>query len=130
MSATIPEAAPVRSARRKLATGANPFVPAPAHIMRVRELTSEIRLYDLRFTDSGLADSFNFRPGQFVELSVLGVGEGPFSLPSSPTRRGVFQLGIRRTGSRGSRVSRRKPLSRGPGSARIRRDESQRATRV
>jgi NAD(P)H-flavin reductase len=99
MSVTIPEAPPVRSARRKLATGTNPFVPAPARIMRVRELTTEIRLYDLRFTDSTLADSFNFRPGQFVELSVLGVGEGPFSLPSSPTRRGVFQLGIRRTGS-------------------------------
>jgi hypothetical protein len=30
---------------------------------------------------------------------VLGVGEGPFSLPSSPTRRGILQLGIRRTGS-------------------------------
>ena len=99
MSATIPEAAPVRSARRKLATGTNPYIPAPARIMRVRELATEVRLYDLRFTDSALADSFNFRPGQFVELSVLGVGEGPFSLPSSPTRRGVFQLGIRRTGS-------------------------------
>ena len=99
MSVTIPEPPPVRSARRKLATGTNPFVPAPARIMRVSELTTEIRLYDLRFTDSTLADSFNFRPGQFVELSVLGVGEGPFSLPSSPTRRGVFQLGIRRIGS-------------------------------
>ncbi len=99
MSVTIPEAPLVRSARRKLATGTNPYEPAPARIMRVRELTTDIRLYDLRFTDSALADSFSFRPGQFVELSVLGVGEGPFSLPSSPTRRGMFQLGIRRTGS-------------------------------
>ena len=46
--------------------------------MRVRELTTDIRLYDLRFTDLTLADSFSFRPGQFVDLSVLGVGEGPF----------------------------------------------------
>jgi NAD(P)H-flavin reductase len=99
MSVTIPETPPVRSAPRKLATGGNPFTPAPARIMQVRDLTFDIRLFDLRFTDSALADSFTFRPGQFVELSVLGVGEGPFSLPSSPTRRGILQLGIRRAGS-------------------------------
>jgi NAD(P)H-flavin reductase len=99
MSVSLPEQLPARSAPRKLATGANPYAPAQARIMRVQELTSEIRLFDLRFTDSALAESFNFRPGQFVELSVLGVGEGPFSLPSSPTRRGMFQLGIRRAGT-------------------------------
>lgn len=95
----IPEAQPARSAPRKLPTDANPYVPAPARIMRVADLTSDVRLFELRFTDSKLADSFLFRPGQFVELSILGVGEGPFSLPSSPTRRGLFQLGIRRAGS-------------------------------
>ena len=47
-------------------------------------------MFDLRFTDPRLAEGFTFRPGQFVELSVLGVGEGPFSLPSSPTRRGLL----------------------------------------
>jgi sulfhydrogenase subunit gamma (sulfur reductase) len=99
MSVVLPEPLRPRSAPRKLATGANPYAPAPARIMRVRELTSDIRLYDLRFTSAELADGFAFRPGQFVELSVLGVGEGPFSLPSSPTRRGMFQLGIRRAGA-------------------------------
>ncbi len=99
MSINLPEPHPPRSSPRKLATGANPYLPAPARIMRVQELTSDIRLYDLRFVDSPLADAFLFRPGQFVELSVVGVGEGPFSLPSSPTRRGIFQLGIRRVGT-------------------------------
>jgi NAD(P)H-flavin reductase len=99
MTMVIPEARAPRTAVHTLATGANPYVPAPARIMRMQELTPDIRLFDLRFTDTSLADSFIFRPGQFVELSVLGVGEGPFSLPSSPTRRGFFQLGIRRTGS-------------------------------
>jgi NAD(P)H-flavin reductase len=87
---------PVR--HRELATGSDPYVPAPARIIRVADLTSEIRLYDLRFEDAELASSFSFLPGQFVELSVFGVGEGPFSLPSSPTRTGAFQLGIRRAG--------------------------------
>jgi len=99
MTIVLPEVLPVRSAPRRLPTGTNPYVPAPARIMRVAELAPDVRLFELRFTDPALAESFLFRPGQFVELSVLGVGEGPFSLPSSPTRRGSFQLGIRRTGT-------------------------------
>jgi NAD(P)H-flavin reductase len=99
MTVVVPEHLAPRTTVRRLATGSNPYAPAPARIMRVQELTSDIRLYDLRFTDSALADRFVFRPGQFVELSILGVGEGPFSLPSSPTRRGYFRLGIRRAGT-------------------------------
>jgi len=81
-----------------LPTGPNPYLPADARILRIQDLGDDIRLFDLRFTDPVLADSFTFRPGQFVELGVIGVGEGPFSLPSSPTRKGFFQLGIRRAG--------------------------------
>lgn len=82
-----------------LLTGPNVFQPQPARITRISELTPDVRLFDLRFQDPGLAERFTYRPGQFVELSVLGVGEAPFSLPSSPTRRGFFQLGIRRVGT-------------------------------
>jgi sulfhydrogenase subunit gamma (sulfur reductase) len=89
---------PVRSAPRRLPTGENPYLPAPARIMRATNLLPDVRLYDIRFVDSSLAEAFTFRPGQFVMLSVVGVGEAPFSLPSPPTRRGFFQLAIRRTG--------------------------------
>ena len=88
-----------RIVRRRLLTGDNPYAPAPARILRVRELAPAVRLYDLRFLDHGLAGSFHFRPGQFVMLSVLGVGEAPFSLPVTPTRSGVLQLAIRRAGT-------------------------------
>ena len=83
---------------RELGTGANPYQPAPARVMRVQELVADVRLFDLRFSDPGLARRFTWRPGQFVELSVLGVGEAPFSLPSAPTRPGALQLAIRRAG--------------------------------
>jgi NAD(P)H-flavin reductase len=96
---TLPTIAAPRSGPRTTATDANPYRPAPARIMRVRELAPETRLYDLRFEDPQVIERFRHRPGQFVELSVLGVGEGPFSLPSSPTRPGILQLGIRRAGS-------------------------------
>jgi len=82
-----------------LVTGENVYLPQPARITRISELTSDVRLFDLRFVDPQLAERFVYKPGQFVELSVLGVGEGPFSLPSPPTRRGFFQLGIRRVGT-------------------------------
>ena len=94
MSVELSKGVPPRTAVRSLATGENCYLPAQARVMRISELTSDIRMFDLRFTDPRLAEGFTFRPGQFVELSVLGVGEGPFSLPSSPTRRGFFQLGI------------------------------------
>lgn len=87
-----------RIAPRQLPTGANPYLEAPARIMRYSNLVADVRLFDIRFVEPALADAFDFRPGQFVMLSVLGVGEAPFSLPSAPTRRGAFQLGVRRVG--------------------------------
>lgn len=87
-----------RGGMRRLATGPNPYLAAPARVMRMGQLIPDVRLYDLRFTDPELAESFAHLPGQFVMLSVLGVGEAPFSLSSTPTRRGFFQLAIRRTG--------------------------------
>jgi NAD(P)H-flavin reductase len=98
MSVEMSKIVPPRTAVRSLPTGDNCYMPAQARVMRIQELTSDVRMFDLRFNDPRLAEGFTFRPGQFVELSVLGVGEGPFSLPSSPTRRGFFQLGIRRAG--------------------------------
>jgi NAD(P)H-flavin reductase len=83
---------------RETATGPNPYLPAPARVLRISELTDSTRLFELRFENPSLAEAFDYRPGQFVELSILGVGEAPFSLPSSPTRRGTFELGIRRAG--------------------------------
>lgn len=99
MTFQLPQAKTVRSSQRVLPTSTNPYAPAPARIMRTVDLVPDIRLFDLRFEDPALAQSFSYRPGQFVELSVLGVGEGPFSLPSTPTRPGHFQLGIRRAGA-------------------------------
>ncbi len=83
---------------RQVATGPNPYLPAAARILQIRELVEGTRLFELRFENPALAAAFTYRPGQFVELSVLGVGEAPFSLPSSPTRRGTFELCIRRVG--------------------------------
>ena len=43
--------------------------------------------------------SLDHRPGQFVEVSLLGVGEAPISISSSPSRsNGAFEMCVRRAG--------------------------------
>ena len=38
-------------------------------------------------------------PGQFVEVSMLGIGEAPISVSSSPTLKGSFELIVRKVGN-------------------------------
>jgi sulfhydrogenase subunit gamma (sulfur reductase) len=55
-------------------------------------------LFQVRFVDEAVASAWTHRPGQFVELSVIGTGEAPISISSSPTRRGLIELCVRRAG--------------------------------
>ncbi len=72
------------------------YLPQPARILSVRPLTALEKLFTLELP-GGL--SLDHRPGQFVELSVLGVGEAPISITSSPSRsNGTFELCVRRAG--------------------------------
>lgn len=76
----------------------NPYQPHPARIVRIQRMLDDTRLFLLRLLEPGLADGWDHRPGQFVQLSVPGAGEAPFSISSSPTRRGVLELCVRRVG--------------------------------
>jgi sulfhydrogenase subunit gamma (sulfur reductase) len=38
-------------------------------------------------------------PGQFVEVSLFGIGEAPISICSSPLKRGSFEMVVRRVGN-------------------------------
>ena len=40
-----------------------------------------------------------YEPGQFVEISVAGIGEAPISITSSPTMEGGFELVVRNAGN-------------------------------
>lgn len=76
----------------------NPFQPKPARIVRHYDLIEDHRFFQIRFTDMAHAMSFQYKPGQFVMLSIPGVGEAPFSISSTPSRPGILEMGIRRTG--------------------------------
>jgi len=76
----------------------NPYQPQPARIVRIYKMVPDNHLFTLRFVDDALAMSFSYRPGQFLMLSVPGAGEAPISISSSPSRPGVLELCVRRTG--------------------------------
>jgi len=70
-----------------------------AEITNAYGLTSTERLYQIRIIDSEQRRRFTFKPGQFVMLELPGIGEGPFSISSSPTRHGDLELCIRAVGN-------------------------------
>lgn len=76
----------------------NPYRPHLARISRIHRMVPDNHLFQLRFLDEALVESWRHRPGQFLELSIIGVGEAPISISSSPTRRGVLELCVRRAG--------------------------------
>lgn len=79
-------------------TRPDPLRPNRAHIIHVQRLPMGFRLFQLRFEDEGLNRSFDFKPGQFLMLSVIGVGEAPFAIVSSPSRCGLIEICVHQAG--------------------------------
>jgi len=75
----------------------NPYVPALATVQKVVIETEDraIKSFDLSLLNK---ETFDFLPGQFAELSVLGVGEAPFGIASSPTERGFLRFTVNKAG--------------------------------
>jgi len=72
------------------------FTPELARIVKIESLTALERVFTLEFADGR---SLGHRPGQFMEVSVFGIGEAPISISSSPSRsNGSFELCVRKIG--------------------------------
>jgi len=78
----------------------NPYVPMPAKIesIVVENEARDIKTFHLSFNDNGDKDNFSFLPGQFAELSLLGIGECPIGIASSPTESGHLLFTTKRAG--------------------------------
>jgi NAD(P)H-flavin reductase len=77
----------------------NIYLPSLATIKEVRPETPDINTYVVTFDDPGLRETFSYRPGQFAELSVFGVGECPIGIASSPTSKGSLEFCVRAVGT-------------------------------
>ncbi len=71
------------------------YLPRPATVRSRTVLTATEMLFDLQLEDGR---PLQHLPGQFVEVSLPGVGEAPISVSSSPDRRDSFELVVRRAG--------------------------------
>lgn len=73
----------------------NPYLPTPARIEGAKDETEDTRTFKLRLL--GLEEGLEVKPGQFVMVGALGVGEAPISV-SAPPDGCVLQLTVRRIG--------------------------------
>ncbi|NLO47379.1 MAG: hydrogenase [Clostridiales bacterium] len=75
----------------------NPYIPSRATIMQVIQETvsdtQDVKTYKLK-----LDEPFDYRPGQFVEFSIAGIGECTFGFASSPLIKDYLELTVKRTG--------------------------------
>ncbi|MDD5773432.1 MAG: FAD/NAD(P)-binding protein [bacterium] len=69
-----------------------------SEITGIIELTPLEKLFQIQIIDQDERERFSFKPGQFLMLEVPGFGEIPLSISSSPSRRGVVELCIRKQG--------------------------------
>jgi NAD(P)H-flavin reductase len=72
------------------------YIPSPAKVAKVEQLTALEKLFQVELP---AGQSLGHDPGQFVEVSLFGVGEAPISISSSPSRsNGHFELCVRKVG--------------------------------
>jgi sulfhydrogenase subunit gamma (sulfur reductase) len=73
------------------------YMPTTMLVIRTQSITALEKLFTIELPDGF---SLNHRPGQFVEVSLLGIGEAPISISSSPSRsNGSFELCVRQAGT-------------------------------
>ena len=71
------------------------YLPQLATVADVRQMNVTEKYLRLTMDDG----PFDFIPGQFVEVSVFGIGEAPISVSSSPTQGKGFELVVRKVGN-------------------------------
>ena len=71
------------------------YLPVMCKVESVEDLTPSEKLFRITRPDG---QGFGHRPGQFMQISVFGIGEAPISVSSSPTRGNYLEFGIRKAG--------------------------------
>jgi sulfhydrogenase subunit gamma (sulfur reductase) len=79
----------------------NAYLPVAMRVSRIvaEDPGRNLRTFDLVFEHQADRAGFRYFPGQFCEISILGKGESPFGIASSPTEAGYLRFTVNRTGS-------------------------------
>ncbi len=74
----------------------NIYVPEVADIIKIERMTELETFYDIKLPGGR---DLGHEPGQFVEVSVFGIGEAPISVSSSHFKKGSFEMVVRNVGN-------------------------------
>ena len=78
----------------------NPYIPAPVTIddIVIENELRDIKSFKLSFLNEADKKSFRYLPGQFAEISILGKGESPIGIASSPTETEGLLFSVKKMG--------------------------------
>ncbi|HVP17710.1 MAG TPA: FAD/NAD(P)-binding protein [Spirochaetia bacterium] len=93
------------SVATRAAASRNIYVPEIADLVRVEKMSPLETLFEVRLPGGR---GLGHQPGQFVQVSLLGIGEAPISISSSPLARETFELVVRDVGNLTSALHRLK----------------------
>ncbi|MBA7700136.1 Anaerobic sulfite reductase subunit B [subsurface metagenome] len=79
----------------------NPYIP---YLTKIKSIVTEnkvndIKTIELEFINEEDYKEFNYIPGQFAEISIIGKGECPIGIASSPTEEGIIKFTIKKMGT-------------------------------
>ena len=72
----------------------NPYLPMQGFIEMIRYETQNVRTIRIRVNKE-----FMFKPGQFVQVLVPGVGEAPFCIVTKPSEKNYVEITVEKRGS-------------------------------
>lgn len=84
----------------------NPMIPQPAKVAEIKSEAYAITTYTLTYEDKVVRKNYQFRPGQFNELYLPGIGEAPISVSSDPSQPEKLGHTIRYAGNLTRAISR------------------------
>ena len=78
----------------------NPYIPNLTTIKSIvtENKANDIKTIELEFKKEEDYKSFDYIPGQFAEISLIGKGECPIGIASSPTEEGTIKFTIKKMG--------------------------------
>lgn len=79
----------------------NPYIPNLSTIKTItpENKVNDIKTIELEFKKEEDYKAFNYIPGQFAEISLIGKGECPIGIASSPTEEGTLKFTIKKMGT-------------------------------
>lgn len=79
----------------------SPYIPMLTRIVSIvsENKANDIKTIELKFKEEEEYKKFDYIPGQFAEISLIGKGECPIGIASSPTEEGTIKFTIKKMGT-------------------------------